>query len=94
MINWNKAFISVIDYENALRPKIQIYTKITMKECKSLEDACSKAEKYMNILQESHYYRNIRLNERNLNSNYNNYSPINQPIISPINNYNNSWIWK
>ena len=85
----DRASISVIDYENALRPRTQIYTKIAMEECDSLEDACSKAEKYEKILQESHYNRNNRRNERN--NNYSIYSPMNQPVSNLVNNSNNSW---
>ena len=33
----DRASISVIDYENALRPRTQIYTKIAMEECDSLK---------------------------------------------------------
>ena len=81
----DKASISVIDYVNALLPRTQIYIRIAMEEYDSLEDACSKAEKYEIILQES-YWRNIR----SLN-NYNNSSSIKQPIATSINNTNNLW---
>ena len=80
----DKAFISVIDYVNALLPRTQIYIRITMEEYSCLEDSYSKAEKYENILQESHWR-----NERSL-YNYNNYSSIKQPIGTFINNTNNS----
>ncbi|KAG4102836.1 hypothetical protein H8356DRAFT_1271562 [Neocallimastix lanati (nom. inval.)] len=55
----DKTSISVIDYVNALLPRTQIYIRITMEEYSCLEDSYSKAEKYENILQESHW-RNER----------------------------------
>jgi len=81
----DKASISVIDYVNALLPRTQIYIRIAMEEYDSLVDACRKAEKYENILQESRWR-----NERS-SYNYNNYSSIKQPIVTSINNTNNSW---
>jgi len=80
----DKTSISVIDYVNALLPRTQIYIRITMEEYSCLEDSYSKAEKYENILQESHWR-----NERSL-YNYNNYSSIKQPIGTFINKTNNS----
>jgi len=35
--------ISVIDYENALRPRAQIYKKMAMDESDTIEKACSLA---------------------------------------------------
>jgi len=85
--NEDRASISVIDYENALRPKPQIYQKIAMEEYDSLENACSQAEKYENILQESYYNRNIiRRNERNIITNYNNNNH-----YPSVNNYGSNW---
>jgi len=56
-----------------------------MAKTSTIEEACNLAEKYENILKESHWR-----NERS-SYNYNNYSSIKQPIISFINNTNNSW---
>jgi len=87
----DRASISVMDYENALRPRSRIYEKIAMEEYESLEDACSQAEKYENILQESYVHRNIRgRKESTFHNNYNNNS--NYPTIDDYEyNYNNPW---
>ena len=50
----DRGSISVIDYENALRPRSQIYERIAMAEFDSIEDACSQAEKYESVLYESY----------------------------------------
>ncbi|KAG4105885.1 hypothetical protein H8356DRAFT_1418063 [Neocallimastix lanati (nom. inval.)] len=81
----DKISFSVIDYENSLRPRFQIYERVVMAKTSTIEEACNLAEKYENILKESHWR-----NERS-SYNYNNYSSIKQPIISFINNTNNSW---
>ncbi|ORX63499.1 hypothetical protein BCR32DRAFT_287720 [Anaeromyces robustus] len=49
----DKSSISVIDYENSLRPRFQVYERVTMAETGTIEEACSLAEKYENILKES-----------------------------------------
>ena len=36
----NKSSISVIDYENALRPRSRIYERVSMADVDNLEDAC------------------------------------------------------
>jgi len=81
----DKAFISVIDYVNALLPRTQIYIRIATEEYDSLVDACRKAEKYENILQE------FRWRNERCSYNYNNYLSIKQPIVTSVNNTNNSW---
>ncbi|KAG4104989.1 hypothetical protein H8356DRAFT_925946, partial [Neocallimastix lanati (nom. inval.)] len=81
----DKVSFSVIDYENSLRPRFQIYERVVMAETSTIEEACNLAEKYENILKESHWG-----NERSLYD-YNNYSSIKQPIVTSINSTNNSW---
>jgi len=81
----DKVSFSVIDYENSLRPRFQIYERVVMAETSTIEEACNLAEKYENILKESHWR-----NERSLYD-YNNYSSIKQPIVISINSTNNSW---
>jgi len=66
----DKVSFSVIDYENSLRPRFQIYEQVVIAETSTIEEACNLAEKYENILQESHWR-----NKRNLYK-YNNYSSI------------------
>ena len=91
--NEDRASFSVIDYENALRPRQQIYEKIAMEEYKSLEDACSQAEKNENILQESNFINNnSRRRERMYFNNYNNNNYHNNSFSNNYgNNYSNSW---
>jgi len=90
--NEDRASISVIDYENALRPRQQIYEKIAMEEYKSLEDAGSQAEKYENILQESNFYNNnSNKKERMYSNNYNRNNYHNSFSNNNGYNYNNSW---
>jgi len=45
--------ISVIDYENALRPRSKIYERVAIAEASDLKTACNLAEKYENILNET-----------------------------------------
>ena len=42
----DKSFISVIDYEKALRPRGRIYERVAMVDIDNLEDACGLAEKF------------------------------------------------
>ena len=49
----DQSAISVIDYENALRPLSKIYERVAMAEAADLETACNLAEKYENILNET-----------------------------------------
>jgi len=49
----DQSAISVIDYENALRPRSKIYERVAMAEAADLETACNLAEKYENILNET-----------------------------------------
>jgi len=49
----DKVSFSVIDYENSLRPRFQIYERVVMAETSTIEEACNLAEKYENILKES-----------------------------------------
>ncbi|KAG4088260.1 hypothetical protein H8356DRAFT_1724947, partial [Neocallimastix lanati (nom. inval.)] len=42
----DKSYISVIDYENALRPRGRIYEMVAMADVDNLEDACRLAEKF------------------------------------------------
>ena len=79
----DKVSFSVIDYENSLRPRFQIYERVVMAETSTIEEACNLAEKYENILKESHWR-----NERSLYD-YNNYSSIKQPIVTSNNSTNN-----
>jgi len=46
----DKVSFSVIDYENSLRPRFQIYERVVMAETSTIEEACNLAEKYENIL--------------------------------------------
>jgi len=85
--NEDRASVSVIDYENALRFRPQIYERIAMAEYDSLEEACRQAEKYENILMESNHNRNI--NRRN--GRMNNYNSYHNNSHYTTNNYNNSW---
>ncbi len=88
----DRSTISVMDYENALRPRPQIYQKIAMEEYDSLEDACSQAEKYENILQESYPNRNIgRRNEKMFSNNYNHNNNYYPSFNNYDYNFNNPW---
>ena len=63
----DKASVSVIDYENALRARPQVYERVAMAELGTIEEACSLAEKYEDILGETydgsrHYNDQIRRN--------------------------------
>jgi len=49
----DQSAISVIDYENALRPRSKIYERVAMAEAADLETSCNLAEKYENILNET-----------------------------------------
>jgi len=49
----DQSAISVIDYENVLRPRRKIYERVAMAEASDLETACNLAEKYENILNET-----------------------------------------
>jgi len=49
----DQSAISVIDYENALRPRSKIYERVAMAEAADLETACNLAEKYESILNET-----------------------------------------
>ena len=49
----DKSYISVIDYENALRPRGRIYEMVAMADVDNLEDACRLAEKFESIINKS-----------------------------------------
>ena len=49
----DKVSFSVIDYENSLRPRFQIYEQVVIAETSTIEEACNLAEKY------EIYYRNL-----------------------------------
>ncbi|KAG4105105.1 hypothetical protein H8356DRAFT_926036, partial [Neocallimastix lanati (nom. inval.)] len=48
-----KSYISVIDYENALRQRGRIYEMVAMADVDNLEDACRLAEKFESIINKS-----------------------------------------
>ncbi|KAG4096601.1 hypothetical protein H8356DRAFT_1326197 [Neocallimastix lanati (nom. inval.)] len=49
----DQSAISVIDYENAMRPRSKIYERVAMADPSDLETAFNLAEKYENILNET-----------------------------------------
>ena len=90
----DQSSFSVIDYENALRPRSRIYERIAMAEAPDLETACKLAEKYENILTQSQGNQEMWGPYGNIN-NYNRRNNFSQPGRSNLNNafidqYNNN----
>ncbi|KAG4082011.1 hypothetical protein H8356DRAFT_970531, partial [Neocallimastix lanati (nom. inval.)] len=95
----DKSYISVIDYEYALRPRGRIYEMVVMADVDNLEDACRLAEKFESIINKSRvgneiwgsYTTNIK-NNYNDNDNNSNLNVSNDNNIS--NHYRNRKILK
>jgi len=66
----DQSAISVIDYENALRPRSKIYERFAIAEASDLETACNLDESNENILNEMQGKQEMRSSYGNT-SNYN-----------------------
>jgi len=89
----DKSYISVIDYENALRPRGRIYERVAMADVDNLEDACGLAEKFESIINESRVGNEMRgsytTNNRNNYNSIINYSQIKRSNYK--NNFSNHY---
>ena len=92
----DQSAISVIDYENVLRPRRKIYERVAMAEASDLETACNLAEKYENILNQSQgnqemwgSYGNINNYNRRNNFSKSGRSNLNNVFIDQYNNNSN-----
>ncbi|KAL6631492.1 hypothetical protein U3516DRAFT_737617 [Neocallimastix sp. 'constans'] len=86
----DKSFISVIDYEKALRPRGRIYERVAMVDIDNLEDACNEMRgsyttnirnNYNSVIKTMRNFRNSSINivtQRIQNNNLNKYTKLRQ----------------